>query len=101
MILIVFIPTSLAGGVFSTVIRSALSKAVNPSEVGGTLGISSSLESLSRVIAPVLGGFLLTSVGTFAPGIFGGILLIGLTWFVWFSIIRSKFAVTQVAVIEE
>ena len=50
-----------------TVISSTLTKSVNPEEVGGTLGLSASLESLTPVIAPSLGGYLLGRLGTWAP----------------------------------
>lgn len=53
VLLIVLIPISF-GGILNTVINSVLSKSVYPEEIGGTLGISSSLESLTRVISPVL-----------------------------------------------
>ncbi|MFN2146020.1 MAG: MFS transporter, partial [Anaerolineales bacterium] len=54
-LLIILAPTALAGGVLNTVISSALTKTVSRQEVGGLLGLSASLESLTRVIAPTLG----------------------------------------------
>ena len=48
VLLIVLIPLSIGTGVMNTVISSALSKSVYPEEVGGTLGLSASLESFSR-----------------------------------------------------
>jgi len=71
VLLIVLIPTALSGGVLNTVLSSALTKSVRPDDIGGTLGLSSSLESLTRVIAPSLGGLMIERIGSAAPGLFG------------------------------
>ena len=86
VLLIILAPTSFAGGVLNTVLSSALTKAVEPQEIGGILGLSASIESLTRVIAPTLGGILLGRIGTWAPGAFGTALLAGLFIYVWQSI---------------
>ena len=83
MLLIILAPTALAGGVLNTVISSALTKTVRQREVGGLLGLSASLESLTRVVAPTLGGILLGQLGTWSPGVFSAILLAGLFVYVW------------------
>jgi MFS transporter, DHA1 family, tetracycline resistance protein len=83
LLLIVLIPLALAGGTLNTVISSALTKVVTPEEVGGTLGLSAAAESLTRVIAPSLGGILLQSLGPWAPGMFAAALMAWLTQFVW------------------
>jgi DHA1 family tetracycline resistance protein-like MFS transporter len=82
-LLIVLAPTALAGGVLNVAINSALTKSVYPEEVGGTLGIASSWDSLVRVVAPVIGGFLLDEVSAAGPGILGVLLLIGLIPYLW------------------
>jgi DHA1 family tetracycline resistance protein-like MFS transporter len=82
ILLIVMLPLALAGGVLGTVIQSAITKAVQPQEIGGMLGIAGALESLTRVIAPIVGGYLLGNLGTWAPGIFSAFLM---TWAVWFA----------------
>ncbi len=82
-LLVVLVPLSVAGGVFSTISRSALTKAVLAEEVGGTLGISSSLESLTRMIAPVVGGLILDHLGTWAPGVLGAVIMAWVSIFVW------------------
>ncbi|MBI9044287.1 MAG: MFS transporter [Anaerolineaceae bacterium] len=78
ILLIVLAPISYAGGVLNTVISSALTKSVAGHEIGGILGFSSSIESLTRVIAPTLGGILLERLGYWSPGTFSAILLTGL-----------------------
>jgi DHA1 family tetracycline resistance protein-like MFS transporter len=52
-------------------------------EAGGALGLSAATESLTRVIAPSLGGVLLQWVGTWAPGVFGALVMAGVTAFAW------------------
>ena len=83
VLLIVLAPMAFAGGILGTVINSALTKAVYPEEVGGTLGLSSSLESLTRVIAPSLGGLLLGQIGTWAPGVLAALIMAWVSSFVW------------------
>jgi DHA1 family tetracycline resistance protein-like MFS transporter len=82
-LLVIMAPTAVAGGLLNTILTSTLTKAVEPQEVGGILGISTSIESLTRVIAPILGGYLLVAFGAWAPGLFGAILLGGLSVYVW------------------
>jgi DHA1 family tetracycline resistance protein-like MFS transporter len=81
VMMLVMIPHALASGVLNTVINSAISWAVPPQEMGDALGTSSALESLSRIIAPSLGGWLLGAVGTWAPGVLGAALMGGLAVF--------------------
>jgi DHA1 family tetracycline resistance protein-like MFS transporter len=44
--------------------------------VGGILGITASLEAVTRIIAPIAGGYLLQHVGVWAPGIFSALLMV-------------------------
>ena len=90
VLLIILAPLALAGGVLNTVLNSVLTKAVNPEEVGGTLGLATALESLSRVISPTAGGFLLDTLGPWAPGIAGAALTAWLSNYVSRRILRSS-----------
>ncbi|GAB4399909.1 MAG: tetracycline resistance MFS efflux pump [Anaerolineales bacterium] len=83
ILLIVLAPLALAGGTLNTVLNSALTKAVYPEEVGGTLGLSAAIESLTRVIAPTAGGYLLGAFGAWAPGIFTTLLMAWVVSFIW------------------
>jgi len=74
----VLAPIAISGGVFNTVINSAISKAVPPVEVGGTLGIAASLESLTRVISPSIGGLMLSIANPALPGLVSSALLAAL-----------------------
>ena len=82
LLLVVILPLSLSGSVLNTVIQSSISKSVSRDEIGGILGISTSLEALTRVVAPSVGGFLLGSIGQWAPGVFTAILM---AWAVSFA----------------
>lgn len=83
LLLVVILPLALSGGVLNTVVQSAISKSVSRDEVGGILGISGSLEAITRVIAPTLGGFLIQQVGRWAPGIFSALIMIWVITFVY------------------
>jgi MFS transporter, DHA1 family, tetracycline resistance protein len=82
ILLVVMLPLSLGGGMLNTIINSAITKAVTREEIGGTLGISASLESVTRVIAPSAGGFLLQNLGAWAPGVVSAALML---WAVIFA----------------
>jgi len=89
VLLLVMIPTALSGGILNTVLSSALTKSVRPDEIGGTLGLSSSLDSLTRVIAPSLGGLMIERIGAAAPGLFGFVLMILLFSYAFRHILNS------------
>ena len=82
-LLIVMAPLAFGGGVLNTVINSALSKSVYPEEIGGTLGISASLESLTRVLSPALGGLLLSVARPWGPALFSSLVMVWVTSFIW------------------
>jgi len=97
VLLIILAPTSFAGGILNTVLSSALTKAVEPQEIGGILGLSASVESATRVIAPTLGGFLLERLGASSPGTFGALLLAGLFFYIWQTIFGKTAPQTSAA----
>ena len=82
-LLLIMIPTAFSGGLLNTLLSSTLTKAVDAEETGGILGISASIESATRIIAPIAGGALLQGAGTWAPGAFGALLMAGLLIYVW------------------
>ena len=83
LLLVVLAPLALGGGVLNTVVSSLITKSVYPNEVGGALGLSSSLEALTRVLAPALGGVLIQQLGASSLGVVAGVLMIWLATFVW------------------
>ena len=82
-VLVVLAPLALAGSVLNVATNSSLTKSVYPEEVGGTLGLASSWDSLTRVLAPVVGGFLLGRISPAAPGLLGVLLVVWLVPFIW------------------
>jgi len=90
ILLIVLAPVALAGGVFGTVLNSSLTKAVDRDEVGGILGISASVESSTRVISPIIGGTLIGSLGGWAPGAMGAILVSAMAYYAWVKIVDKE-----------
>jgi DHA1 family tetracycline resistance protein-like MFS transporter len=91
---IIMTPTALSGGLLNTLLSSTLTKAVAPQEIGGILGLSASVESSTRIIAPILGGVLLQQIGTWAPGIFGAIVMAGVSIYVFIKIYNHPVVVT-------
>jgi len=83
---IIMTPTALSGGLLNTLLSSTLTKAVAPQEIGGILGLSASVESSTRIIAPILGGILLQRIGTWAPGAFGAVVMVGVSIYVFIKI---------------
>jgi DHA1 family tetracycline resistance protein-like MFS transporter len=90
IMLLVILPLMGGGWIVNTIITSAITKAVEPEEIGGMLGISTSLESMSRVISPTIGGFLIGSVGTWAPGVASAAVLLWAVWLAYQRIILVK-----------
>jgi MFS transporter, DHA1 family, tetracycline resistance protein len=90
LLMVVLIPMALSTGVLNTVINSAITKAVEPQEIGGALGVAASLESLSRVVSPTLAGFLIGSAGAWAPGLLGAAIMAGLALFTWRRLVASS-----------
>lgn len=85
-LLIIMVPAAFSGGLLNTLLSSTLTKAVDAKETGGILGLSASIESATRIIAPVAGGVLLQQIGTWAPGAFGAALMGGLLVYVWLAL---------------
>ena len=83
VLMVVMIPLAFSTGVLNTVINSAITRAVPLHEVGGALGIAGAFESLSRVISPSAGGWLLGALGTWAPGVVAAAIMVGVTAFAW------------------
>jgi DHA1 family tetracycline resistance protein-like MFS transporter len=69
---------------------------VSRDEIGGTLGLAGALESVTRVIAPTVGGFLLGTLGAWAPGIFSAFLMGCAVWFAYRWILHVKAPVAEV-----
>ena len=67
-LLVAMFPLAIGAGSFNALINSAISKAVQPEEVGGMLGFGAGLESATRVVMPALASYLLGRYGPSTPG---------------------------------
>jgi MFS transporter, DHA1 family, tetracycline resistance protein len=83
-ILLTMIPAAIGGGVLQPSINSLLTRQVSEDKIGGTLGLSAALLSGANAVAPLLGGFIFQTLGSTAPFLIGGILLVIL----WLSATR-------------
>jgi DHA1 family tetracycline resistance protein-like MFS transporter len=79
---------SLGMAVSNTIVGSALTKAVYPDEVGGIIGLSTSVGSLTRIPAPSLAGLLLQSTGVWAPGVLAGLVTAAIVPYAYARLIR-------------
>ncbi len=76
-LLVILAPIALAAGVLNVALTSQLTKSVYRDEVGGTLGLSASLQTLAQIVAPGLGGAMLQALGTWSVGFLGGLIMLG------------------------
>lgn len=72
------IPTAIGGAVLHPAINSLISKASNPNEVGGMLGISAAAFSAANAIGPLFYGVLFQLFGGPVPFFAGGLILAAL-----------------------
>ena len=66
-LLVAMIPASIGGGILQPSINSLITKRIEPNEIGGTLGISSALQSAANAFAPIIGGTLFQTGGSSLP----------------------------------
>jgi predicted MFS family arabinose efflux permease len=90
ILLIAMLPLMGGGWIANTIITSGISKAVEPAEIGGMLGISTSVENITRVISPTVGGLLFGIFGIWAPGAFCATMILLAIWLAYQRIIRVK-----------
>lgn len=94
-LIVILTPTAISGGILNTLLSSTLTKAVEPQEVGGILGLSAAVESSTRIFAPILGGALLQQLGTWAPGSFGAIVMVAVFLYVFARIYNHPILLRQ------
>jgi DHA1 family tetracycline resistance protein-like MFS transporter len=90
VMLLVIMPLAGGGWIANTIITSGITKAVSPEEIGGMLGFSNSLESMTRVISPIIGGILFAKIGMGDPAVFSAIMVLCAIWLAYRRIIRVK-----------
>jgi DHA1 family tetracycline resistance protein-like MFS transporter len=89
LLLLVVTPLPLAGGTLNTVTNSFITKSVYREEVGGALGLSASLDSLARVVAPAVAGFMLQGLGASSLGVLAAVLAAVAFLFAWRRLVIS------------
>lgn len=86
-LLIVLMPALSVGlAVTNTITTSALSKAVHHDEVGGMLGLQTSIQSFTRIPAPILAGFMIERVSVWSPGLLGGLVTLLMVPVAWLTL---------------
>lgn len=78
-LLLLLMPALSVGlAVSNTMITSALTTSVHRDEVGGIMGTQASIQSFTRIPAPVIAGFLIQRVGVWAPGALAGVVALSM-----------------------
>jgi len=90
LVVLTFLP--LSGGTLNTITNSALTKAVADEDVGGTLGLSTSLDSLTRILSPAIGGLLIEEFGAWAVGAGGALIMAWVVFYAWRCLILDAAA---------
>lgn len=76
LLLVILAPIALSAGILNTLITSQITKAVYKEDVGGTLGLTSSMQTLAQIITPGMGGLILSSLGPWALGVTSSIFMV-------------------------
>ncbi len=89
-LLIALVPLALASGTLRVSLSSVITRAVYPEEIGGALGLSAGLGSFARIISPTLGGLLVGRISPSAPGIFGMLIMIWISFFAYHRVLFTS-----------
>lgn len=75
-IMVASIPATIGAGILGPSINSMITKQVSPKQVGATLGVSAAVVSAANAITPIGGGAMFQWLGSTAPFLVGGIVLL-------------------------
>ena len=75
-LLIILAPISLSAGILNTLITSQITKTVYKEDVGGTLGLANSIQTVAQIATPGLGDLILSTVGPWALGVSSSIFMV-------------------------
>lgn len=81
IVVIPFVPIGTA--LMFPSVTSLLSHAVDPAELGTMMGVAQTFAGIARVIAPLVGTMMFQRIGIDAPLIFGGFVVILVSWAVF------------------
>jgi len=76
VIILAIIPLSVGSGLVNPLLSSIISRLAGPNDRGGFLGLSASIGSLTRIVAPVLGGHMIDYFGNKGPPVLCALLSI-------------------------
>ena len=83
-LLLLLMPAISVGlAVLNTIMSSALTKAVDRDEVGGILGVQTSIMSAARIVSPIAGGALIGYATVWSPGVVAGVIAALAALFAW------------------
>lgn len=74
-IMVAMVPATIGGAILSPSINSLITKRVKATNIGGSLGVSSSLVSAANATTPILGGAIFQVMGASAPFLIGGVMM--------------------------
>jgi fucose permease len=77
-LMVAIVPIAIGGGVLQPSINSMITQRVGKDEIGGTLGISAAFLSASNALTPLFLGSVFEWLGSSAPFLIGGVILLGL-----------------------
>jgi DHA1 family tetracycline resistance protein-like MFS transporter len=67
-LLIILAPIALSAGILNTLLTSQITKAVYKEDIGGTLGLANSMQTVAQIATPGMGGLILSTLGPWALG---------------------------------
>jgi DHA1 family tetracycline resistance protein-like MFS transporter len=76
LLLIILAPIALSAGILNTLLTSQLTKAVYKEDVGGTLGLANSMQTLAQIFTPGIGGFILSTLGAWSLGLSSSLFMV-------------------------
>jgi MFS family permease len=77
-LMVAIVPVAIGGGVLQPSINSLITQRVGKEEVGGTLGVSAAFLSASNALTPLILGAVFEWLGSTAPFLIGGVIMLGL-----------------------
>ena len=76
LLLIILAPIALSAGILNTLLTSQITKAVYKEDVGGTLGLANSMQTVAQIATPGMGGLILSNLGPWALGVSSSLFMI-------------------------
>ena len=75
-LLIILAPIALSAGILNTLLTSQITKAVYKEDIGGTLGLANSMQTVAQIATPGMGGLILSTLGPWALGVSSSLFMV-------------------------